>query len=150
MKNLSVETSKKIKVDKRLVHSLVAKLSRELDFSLDSLSINFVDADYLLKINKEYLNHNYHTDIITFNYSGSNENLEGEIFISINEAIVNSLKFNVSLGSEIVRLVVHGVLHLVGFDDKLPNDKRKMKREENRLTKVFEADYKNLLIEYDY
>ena len=150
MKNLSVATSKKIKVDKRLVHSLVAKLSKELDFALDSLSINFVDADYLLKINKEYLNHNYHTDIITFNYSGSNKNLEGEIFISINEAIVNSLKFDVTLGSEIVRLVVHGVLHLVGFDDKAPKEKRKMKKEENRLTEIFETDYKNLLIEYDY
>ncbi len=150
MKNLSVATSKKIKVDKRLVHSLVAKLAKELNFTLDSLSINFVEADYLLEINKEYLKHNYHTDIITFNYSGSNKDLEGEVFISISEAIVNSLKYDVQLGSEIVRLVVHGVLHLVGFDDKEPKEKRRMKKEENRLTEIFETDYKNLLIEYDY
>jgi len=150
LKNLSVATSKKIKVDKRLTHSLIAKLHDELDFKLDSLSLNFVDADYLLEINKEYLKHNYHTDIITFNYSGSNDFLEGEVFISISEAIANSLKYGVHLGSEIVRLVVHGILHLVGFDDKESKDKRKMKKEENRLTDLFEKDYKNLLIEYDY
>ncbi len=150
MKNLSVATSRKIKIDKRLVHSLIAKLSQELGFKLDSLNINFVDADYLLKINKEYLKHNYHTDIITFNYSGNNKILEGEIFISINEAISNSLKYNVTLGSEIVRLIVHGILHLVGFDDKESKDKRRMKKEENMLTKLFETNYKNLLIEYDY
>ena len=150
MKNLSVETSKKIKVDKRLAHSLIVKLAKELDFKLNSLNVNFVDADYLLEINREYLKHNYHTDIITFNYSGSNDFLEGEIFISISEAIANSLKYDVHLGSEIVRLIVHGILHLVGYDDKESKDKRKMKKEENRLTDLFEKNYKNLLIEYDY
>lgn len=150
MKNLSVSTSKKIKVEKRLIHSLIAQLSKELGVKLDSLSINFVDADQLLAINKEYLQHNYHTDIITFNYSGSNDCLEGEIFISINEAIVNSLKYNVHLDSEIVRLVIHGILHLVGYDDKNSSDKKKMKKEENKLTDLFEKEFKNLLIEYDY
>lgn len=150
MKNLSVSTSKKIKVEKRLIHSLIARLAKELSFKLDSLSVNFVDADQLLAINKEYLQHNYHTDIITFNYSGSNDNLEAEIFISINEAIVNSLKYNVHLDSEIVRLVIHGILHLVGYNDRNSSEKRKMKKEENRLTEFFEKEFKNLLIEYDY
>jgi len=150
LKNFSVSTSNKIKVEKRLVHSLVAKLAKELGFTLDSLNINFVDADYLLEINKEYLKHNYHTDIITFNYSGNNDVIEGEIFISITEAIANSLKYDVHLGSEVVRLVVHGILHLVGYDDKESSDKRKMKKEENKLTELFENDYKNILIEYDY
>ena len=150
MKNLSVSTSTQIKVEKKFIHSLVNNLSKELNFKLESLNINFVDADYMLQINKEYLRHNYHTDIITFNYSGSNDNLEGEIFISIHEAIVNALKYNVHLGSEIVRLVIHGVLHLVGLDDKNATDKRTMKKEENKLTKIFENDFKNILLEYDY
>lgn len=150
MKNLSVSTSKQIKVEKRFVHSLVSKLSKELNFTLESLNIDFVTADYMLQINKKYLKHNYHTDIITFNYSGSNNNLDGEIFISIHEAIVNALKFNVHLGSEIVRLVIHGILHLIGLDDKSAADKRKMKKEENKLTEIFENEYKNILLEYDY
>jgi probable rRNA maturation factor len=150
LKNLSVATSNKIKIEKRLVHSLIAKLAEEIGFKLDFLNVNFVDADQLLEINKEYLKHNYHTDIITFNYSRSNNNLEGEIFISINEAITNSLKYKVHLDSEIVRLVVHGILHLVGYDDKESSDKRKMKKEENKLTDLLDKEFKNLLIEYDY
>ena len=150
MKNISISTSKQIKVEKRLVHSLVYKLSKKLNFIVESLNINFVTADYMLQINKEYLKHNYHTDIITFNYSGSNSELDGEIFISINEAIVNALKFDVHIGSEIVRLVIHGILHLIGFDDKSAVDKRKLKKEENKLTENFENDFKNILLEYDY
>jgi len=150
LKNLSVSTSKQIKVEKRLVHSLVNKLSKNLNFKLDSLSVNFIDADYMLNINIEYLQHSYYTDIITFNYSGSNSELDGEIFISISEAIINALKFDVHLGSEIVRLVIHGILHLIGLDDKSASDKRKMKKEENKLTKNFENEFKNILLEYDY
>ncbi len=150
MKNLTVATSKKIKVDKRLVHSLVSKLSKGLNFKIDSLNINFVNADYLLEINKKYLKHNYHTDIITFNYSGSNEFLEGEIFISINEAIANAVRYNVHLDSEIVRLIIHGILHLIGYDDIEPSAKRKMKAVENKLTEQFENNFKNILKEYDY
>ncbi|MCF6270714.1 MAG: rRNA maturation RNase YbeY [Melioribacteraceae bacterium] len=150
MKNLSISTSKQIKVEKRLVHSFVNKLSKELSFAIESLNVNFVNAEYMLKINKKYLKHNYNTDIITFNYSGNTTNLDGEIFISISEAIVNAIKFNVHLGSEIVRLIIHGILHLVGFDDKSASDKRKMKKEENKLTKKFENDFKNILLKYDY
>ncbi|MBU0474170.1 MAG: rRNA maturation RNase YbeY [Bacteroidetes bacterium] len=150
MKNLSVSTSKKIKVEKRSVHSLVTKLSNFLSVKLESLNINFVDAEYLLNINKDYLNHNYQTDIITFNYSGSNTLLDGEIFISVDEAINNALKYSVTLDSEIVRLVIHGILHLVGFDDESASEKRKMKKQENMLTEIFEKEYKNIVVEYDY
>ena len=62
---------------------------------------------------------------------------------------MNALKYNVDLGSEIVRLVIHGILHLVGLDDKNASDKRKMKKEENRLTGIFENEIKNILLEYD-
>jgi rRNA maturation RNase YbeY len=150
MKNLTVGTSKNIKVDKRLVHSLILKLSKELKFNIEALSINFVSAEYLLEINKQYLKHHYHTDIITFNYSGSNDNLDGELFISIHEAIANSLKYDVSLDNELVRLVIHGVLHLVGYDDKKAAEKKKMKLEEDRLTQNYEKEIKSVLIEYDY
>jgi rRNA maturation RNase YbeY len=150
LKNLTVSTLKQIKVEKRGVHSLISNLSKELKFTIESLNINFVDAEYMLQINKEYIKHNYHTDIITFNYSGDNSSLDGEIFISINEAIANALRYNVALGSEIVRLIIHGILHLVGYDDKKASDKRKMKKEENKLTELNEEKYKNILIEYDY
>ena len=68
-------------------------------------------------INKSYLKHDYTTDIITFNYSNSLEQIDGEIFISIDDALSNSKKFKVTLSDELVRLVIHGILHLLGYDD---------------------------------
>jgi len=150
LKNLSVSTSKNIKVEKKIIHSLVTNLSNKLSFKLESLSINFVDAEYLLNINKDYLNHNFNTDIITFNYSGSNTLLDGELFISVDEAINNSLKYKVTLDSEIIRLVIHGILHLLGYDDEESSKKRKMKKEEDFYTELFEKEYKNIIVEYDY
>lgn len=150
MKNLSVSSSKNIKVEKKIIHSLLLKLSNELSFKLESLSINFVNAEYLLNVNKDYLNHDSYTDIITFNYSGSNTLIDGELFISVDEAIKNSLKFKVTTDSELIRLVIHGILHLIGFDDETKSEKIKMKAKENLLTELFEKEYKNLIIEYDY
>jgi len=150
LKNLSVSSSKNIKVEKKIIHSLLLKLSNELSFKLESLSINFVNAEYLLNVNKDYLNHDSYTDIITFNYSGSNTLIDGELFISVDEAIKNSLKFKVTTDSELIRLVIHGILHLIGFDDETKSEKIKMKAKENLLTELFEKEYKNLIIEYDY
>lgn len=150
MKNLSVSSSKNIKVEKKIIHSLLLKLSNELSFKLESLSINFVNAEYLLNVNKDYLNHDSYTDIITFNYSGSNTLIDGELFISVDEAIKNSLKFKVTTDSELIRLVIHGILHLIGFDDETKSEKIRMKAKENLLTELFENKYKNLIIEYDY
>jgi len=150
LKNLSVSSSKNIKVEKKIIHSLLLKLSNELSFKLESLSINFVNAEYLLNVNKDYLNHDSYTDIITFNYSGSNTLIDGELFISVDEAIKNSLKFKVTTDSELIRLVIHGILHLIGFDDETKSEKIRMKAKENLLTELFENKYKNLIIEYDY
>lgn len=150
MKNFTVSTPKTIKLDKKTIHSIMAELKKILSFTIESLNINFVTPDLMIEINKQYLNHNYDTDIITFNYSGSNTNIDGEIFISIGQAIDNSIRFNVSLDSELNRLIIHGILHLLGYDDKKSTDKKKMKFEEDKLTEVISENFKNILIEYEY
>ncbi len=149
MKNLTVTTGNKIKIDKRIIHSLVGKVCAQLNVKLESLQINFVTVETIAKINIEYLDHNYATDIITFNYSGNNDNLDGEIFISLFIALENSLRFKVNFDSEIVRLIIHGLLHLVGYDDTTPYEKKKMKLREDELVKMFEFDHKNVIIRYD-
>ncbi|MEN8191802.1 MAG: rRNA maturation RNase YbeY [Bacteroidota bacterium] len=150
MKNFTVSTPKNIKIDKKIIHSIVSKLKDNLNFKIESVNINFVTSEQMIEINKTYLNHNYDTDIITFNYSGSHTDLDGEIFISVHQAIDNSLIFNVNLDSEIIRLIVHGFLHLLGYDDKKASDKKIMKLEEDKLTENLDKHYNNLLIEYDY
>jgi rRNA maturation RNase YbeY len=132
IRNLYVSSSSK-KVNKQQVHKLVGLLRKDLDYTVYSLIINFIDNASILKINKEYLNHNYSTDIITFNYSGSNVAFDGEIFISIDDAQINAKKYTVSLSKELKRLIIHGILHLKGYDDSNLNDRIKMKKKENYL-----------------
>ena len=137
VKNLQVNFDKNFVFNKEKIHNLVRFLRKKLDFEIFSLVINFVPSAYLLEINRKYLNHNYLTDIITFNYSGSHNNLDGEIFISFEDAEINADKFGVSAKDEYFRLIIHGVLHLLNYDDHQKNDKIVMKRLENILLKSF-------------
>ena len=120
-------------IEKRKIHSLVNSLSKSLNFNIQSLEINFIGQKEILGINKTHLNHNYFTDIITFNYSGDNKLLDGEILISVDDAIENAKNYKVSLNEETCRLVIHGILHLLGYDDISTSEKRKMKLMENKL-----------------
>ena len=150
IKNLAVNNSEKLKVNKKGIHEIVSLLKKNLKFSVFSLQINIVYSDYLLEINKKYLGHIHNTDIITFNYSGKNDNLDGEIFISIDEALSNSKKYKVTLDNELSRLITHGILHLLGYNDVKPADKRKMKKEENRLVEFIALNFNQKLIIYGY
>ena len=121
------------KIKKSKVHDLIKSLSVELNFLVSNLEINFISGENIHTINKSYLKHDYTTDIITFNYSDSLQQIDGEIFISIDDALSNSKKFRVTLSDELVRLVIHGILHLLGYDDQNLTDKKIMKRLENKL-----------------
>jgi probable rRNA maturation factor len=121
----------------------------KLSFSLQSLNINIISAGEIEKINSEYLGHNFSTDIITFNYSGENDTLDGEIFISLDDACNNAKKYKVSLDNEILRLIIHGILHLLGFDDKLPHEKKVMKAEENKYVKMYSNQLLKFIKKYD-
>jgi len=85
-------------------------------------------------VNREYLKHENSTDIITFDYAKLNSSLEGEIIISFDDALYNSKRFRTSINAELLRLIIHGVLHLLGYKDKKRNDKRVIKLKENLLT----------------
>ena len=142
IKNLFVNNSSKIKVDKLLVHKIVKQLKNYFDLNISSLTVNFITSEEIEKINIEYLNHHYSTDIITFNYDDKNNLIDGEIFISSSDAEQNSKKYKVSFEEEILRLVIHGILHLLGYDDQTKPQKKIMKKYENQLLK----NYKFLLL----
>ncbi len=97
---------------------------------MGDLSYIFVADQVLLGINKEFMKHDYFTDIITFNYN-NNKTVNGEIYISIETVYRNSKKYGVSLKNELLRVMVHGVLHLIGYDDKNENEKKRMREEED-------------------
>ena len=110
-------------------------LRKELKVADYELAIHFVDAAEMARLNWKYLRHEGSTDVITFDYNeakSSNE-LHGEIFISIPDAVKQARQFRTKWQSEVLRYIIHGLLHLSGFDDTRPKARRVMKREENRL-----------------
>lgn len=99
-----------------------------------NITINYIfctDKE-LLKINIDYLNHDYYTDIITFDLSDNNNSIEADIFISYETVLNNSLKLKTGFNNEMCRVIIHGVLHLVGFNDKKLIDKKVMTIAENK------------------
>ncbi|WP_348812073.1 rRNA maturation RNase YbeY [Flavobacterium maritimum] len=99
----------------------------------------FCDDEYLHKINLEYLNHDTLTDIISFDYSMGNE-LNGDVFVSVERVKDNALDFNVSFEEELKRVLVHGVLHYCGYKDKTENDELKMRAKEDEKLAMFHVE----------
>jgi probable rRNA maturation factor len=133
-----------IPLNTRLLRTLTASLLKELlKIEQFDLAIHIVRAPEMARLNEQFLQHSGSTDVITFDYSEDSKlktqkpkpALQGEIFICIDDAIAQAREFRTSWQSEIARYVIHGILHLRGFDDIRAADRRKMKREENRLLK---------------
>lgn len=133
-----------VKISKLGTKMFLITLANELKISLSKIALNFINSERMIEINSKFLNHNYDTDIITFVYN--NDPFEIEIFISIDQALLNANKFKVDINSEILRLIIHGFLHSVGYDDGDKNSKRKMKMMENKLVKKYVNENINLLL----
>ena len=147
MKNLSVVSESGMKINKTNVHKLVSLIKKELGFVLEQLQIVFVNSEGIKNINVEFLKHDYSTDIITFSYSEEKMKFDGEIYISVEDAKENAKKFGVSLNNEIIRLIIHGILHLLGYNDIDKKEKAVMKKMENKLVDSFKTfDKKNKVI----
>ena len=99
----------------------------------------FCDDEYLVEINQQYLKHDTLTDIISFDYSVGNE-LHGDIFISVERVKENASDFNVSFEEELMRVMVHGILHYCGYKDKSESDEIMMREKENEKIKLFHVE----------
>lgn len=99
------------------------------------ISFIFCSDNYLLEVNKTYLNHDYFTDIITFDYV-EGPLINGDIFISVDRVLENSVEFKTTFEDELNRILVHGVLHLLGYKDKDKKDKLLMTEKEDIYLKL--------------
>ena len=108
------------------INTIIAEESREAG----DITFVFCDDNYLLKINKEFLDHDNYTDIITFDYSVGNEVIS-EIYVSTDRVKENAKKYKQAFENEIHRVMIHGVLHLCGYNDKLAEERRIMRDKEN-------------------
>ena len=105
-------------------------------YKLKELNYIFCSDEYLLKINQQYLDHDTYTDIVTFDNSEKDRVIEGDIFISIDRIRENALKFNSGEVNELHRVIIHGALHLLGYQDKTAEKKKIMTSREDHYLAV--------------
>ena len=98
--------------------------------TLGDISIIFCSDNYILDVNLRYLHHDYFTDVITFDYC-EGDKLSGDLFISIDSVRENAVEFGTEFDEELHRVIVHGVLHLIGYDDHTPEDQKVMRAKED-------------------
>lgn len=118
---------------------LLKTLCEQNDKRVGEVNYIFCDDEYLHKINVEYLNHDTLTDIITFDYV-EGICISGDIYVSIERVRANAGEFKVSVDNELTRIISHGFLHLLGYKDKKPGDKKLMTQKENEAIAMFATD----------
>ena len=111
--------------------SFIEKRVKKEGYSIETLTYVFCSDKYLLKMNKDFLSHNYYTDIISFDLSETPGNLIGEVYISVDRVKDNAKTLGTSLKEELHRVIFHGALHFCGYKDKKPTDTKKMRQMED-------------------
>lgn len=106
-------------------------------FALGTVSYVLCSDEYLLEMNKQYLDHDYYTDILTFDNSESDTEIEGDIFISLERVRENAAGESVSFDEELLRVLAHGILHLCGYDDHTAGEKEEMRKKEDYYLSLF-------------
>lgn len=117
--------------DKKNIRQWIENVVHKEGAKIKELNYIFCSDEYLKQVNIEYLDHHYYTDIITFDNSDEAGTLESDIFISIDRVKENSLEFSRNLNNELHRVIIHGVLHLLGYQDKEEQDATLMRQKED-------------------
>lgn len=113
------------------VKELVSKVMDGEDCRIDEIILNFVSDKAIRRINKQFLDHDFFTDIITFPYSDKRKNIEGEIFISLDTVRKNGKFYRSGYKGELRRVIIHGALHLAGYLDATKKQKELIRNKEN-------------------
>lgn len=134
------------KINPHRLREIVRSALTELGVAHCELEINLLHPGQMTALNETFLKHGGSTDVITFDYSEgrrlrSHVRLSGEIFISVDDAATHARQFKTRWQHEVIRCAIHGILHLLGFDDSRLDSRRKMKREETRLLRLMERRF---------
>ena len=119
------------------LRTFIEKQFKKQGKEIQSLQYVFCSDQYLLNINKTFLNHDYYTDIISFDLSETKAVLIGEVYISVDRVKDNSITHQTAFTEEILRVIFHGALHFCGFMDKKPADAKEMRAQENKWLKSY-------------
>lgn len=138
MIEFNYETDFKLDNETKFIDWLYRVVDSEMG-TVQQIDYIFCSDSYLLEMNKKHLFHDTLTDVITFDYS-SNKQIGGDIFISVDRVKDNANKFEVSFENELLRVMAHGILHLFGFKDKSPIEKKQMRTKEEEKIKLFHVE----------
>lgn len=123
---------------KRLTNHWLTLVAESEIRRIGEISVIFCSDPYILSVNQKYLQHDYYTDIITFDYC-EGDRLSGDLFISIDTVRENSAEYGTEFEDELNRVIVHGILHLIGYDDHTPEDVAEMRKKEDYYLSLREA-----------
>lgn len=140
MINFYAEDIKSHLRNRRVIKQWIKDIISSYNYSTGNISYIFCSDDYLLNINRQYLSHDYYTDVITFDYDENNI-VSGDIFISVDTVKSNSEQYSVSYNCELYRVIIHGVLHLCGLKDKTPEDAKIMREAEEKSLQILRSQF---------
>jgi rRNA maturation RNase YbeY len=126
----------KVSSPRKTANWIKATIQKE-KYSLGELNFIFCSDEELYQINLEYLNHKTFTDIITFDNSEEKGVVEGDIYISVDRVKENAAKYGSEFSNELKRVIIHGVLHLLGYNDKSPNHQKEMRKKEDAYLSLY-------------
>lgn len=125
-------------IDFKIIDRWVLGVVESFGFNLGELCYVFCDDNYIININKQYLSHDYYTDIITFDYTDKSI-VSGDLFISLDTVLSNSKKYKQDYTEELFRVIIHGVLHLCGINDKSEDEAVEMRDAEDKALKFLKV-----------
>lgn len=134
------EIKNPIKGKKRKISQWIKEIICLHNKQVGDINFIFCSNNFILQINKQFLKHNYYTDVITFSYNENNL-ISGDIFISVEQVKENATELNLPFKEELLRVIVHGVLHLLGYNDKNEKQKLQMRLAENQYLEKINLDY---------
>jgi probable rRNA maturation factor len=119
------------------IYEVVKKEKKDIEF----INYIFCSDAYLLKLNKTYLQHNYFTDVITFSYDEGEKQLKGDIYISIERVKENAKDYSRTFYNELHRVMIHGVLHLIGYEDNTDKERELIRKKEDKYLSMFHVEH---------
>lgn len=125
-------------INKTNIRNWVKQVAEIHNMRVGEIAYIFCDDEKILEVNKQYLQHDYYTDIITFDYTEGNK-IAGDLFISLDTVRTNAEQFGQEYDTELHRVIIHGILHLCGINDKGPGEREIMEAEENKALGLFET-----------
>ena len=135
--NISNDYNKLLSYNKKSIIELSTKVLSLENFHFAQISIILSNKEFVSKLKKQYFNVDVYTDVIAFNLENDGDSIEGEIYISIDDVLDNSKIYSISFNTEFKRVLIHGILHLIGYNDDTNEQKENMKILEDKYILLF-------------